>query len=529
MYLVPALVVALTVMVRLRLLAVPLERDEGEFAYIGQLLLKGISPFTHAYSMKLPGVSVMYALFISLFGQTSTGIHIGLLLTNLACIGLVFLLGRRLFDPAVAALSAATYAVLSLSGTVYGVHAHATHFVVLFALAGLLLLLRATERSSLAALSASGCCLGLAFTMKQHAVALVAFAFLYLVWRDWSRPETRRFLLKGLPLFLGGIALPYLLILLVMAQAGSLETFWFWTVQYPRAYVSEVPLSDALGNFTFSFRPMLLLLFPFWLLAGAGSLLVLAQEERCRDRKFLLGLLLFSFIAICPGLYFREHYFVMLLPAVALSAGLGAVALGSRLSLGGRSMPMRQAIPALLILAGLLFNAFLEQEYLFKLPPEQVSRLSYADNPFPESVQVARYLEEHTKPEDRIAVLGSEPQIYFYAKRLSATGHIYMYGLMEEQPHALRMQQQMIEEIEKTRPAYVVEVNVRKSWLVGPAENRGPIQQWRERYLKAGYQLVGVTDIVDSFTTRYIWDGAATGYQPVSHSYLNVYKRKDGA
>jgi len=47
-------------------------------------------------------------------------------------------------------------------------------------------------------------------------------------------------------------------------------------------------------------------------------------------------------------------------------------------------------------------------------------------------------------------VLGSEPQIYFYSGRRSATGYLYMYSLTEEQKYALRMQKEMIGEIEKT-------------------------------------------------------------------------------
>jgi hypothetical protein len=82
-YLISALILATVVYVRIRLLPVPLERDEGEFAYMGQLLLKGFAPFTHAYTMKLPGVSVVYAFFMALFGQSPTAIHLGLLLVNL--------------------------------------------------------------------------------------------------------------------------------------------------------------------------------------------------------------------------------------------------------------------------------------------------------------------------------------------------------------------------------------------------------------------------------------------------------------
>jgi hypothetical protein len=42
-------------MIRFRLRDMPLERDEGEYAYAGQLLLEGIPPYQLAYNMKLPG------------------------------------------------------------------------------------------------------------------------------------------------------------------------------------------------------------------------------------------------------------------------------------------------------------------------------------------------------------------------------------------------------------------------------------------------------------------------------------------
>lgn len=38
-------VIVLFSLIRLRLLDMPLERDEGEYAYAGQLLLQGIPPY----------------------------------------------------------------------------------------------------------------------------------------------------------------------------------------------------------------------------------------------------------------------------------------------------------------------------------------------------------------------------------------------------------------------------------------------------------------------------------------------------
>jgi hypothetical protein len=56
--------------------------------------------------------------------------------------------------------------------------------------------------------------------------------------------------------------------------------------------------------------------------------------------------------------------------------------------------------------------------------PSDAVRMIYGPNPFSEAVRVAEYLQEHTNPTDTIAILGSEPEIYFYAHRHSATGYI---------------------------------------------------------------------------------------------------------
>src|SRR5689334_3555786 len=68
--------------IRLRLLDIPLTRDEGEYAYAGQLLLQGVPPYEAAYNMKLPGTYLAYALGMAVFGQTIHGVHLTLLLVN---------------------------------------------------------------------------------------------------------------------------------------------------------------------------------------------------------------------------------------------------------------------------------------------------------------------------------------------------------------------------------------------------------------------------------------------------------------
>jgi 4-amino-4-deoxy-L-arabinose transferase-like glycosyltransferase len=127
-----SLIILFVVVVRVRLREMPLERDEGEYAYAGQLMLQGIPPYKLAYNMKLPGTYAAYALIMAVFGQSTSGIHLGLTAVNAACIVLVFLVGRRLLDEVAGIAAAAAFAFMSLSPSVLGLQAHATHFVVLF-------------------------------------------------------------------------------------------------------------------------------------------------------------------------------------------------------------------------------------------------------------------------------------------------------------------------------------------------------------------------------------------------------------
>src|SRR5437899_12590729 len=89
-------VLVVVALARLRLRDMPLERDEGEYAYAGQLILQGIPPYELAYNMKLPGTYLAYAAILRVFGETPAGIHIGLLLVNGCATHLVLFLGRRL-------------------------------------------------------------------------------------------------------------------------------------------------------------------------------------------------------------------------------------------------------------------------------------------------------------------------------------------------------------------------------------------------------------------------------------------------
>ncbi len=257
---------------------------------------------------------------------------------------------------------------------------------------------------------------------------------------------------------------------------------------------------------------------------SALGLTAVVWDRAARSRVAPIGLLLVSgFIGTSAGLYFRNQYFILVLPAVALLAGLAVDAVTRRLA-SGAAPTARAAIAVLLTAVPLLHLLYLERAILFTATPRQVGRALYGMNPFPEAVEISRYLKERTAVDDRIAVVGSEPEIYFYAQRRGATGFVYTYPLMEPRPYATVMQQDMVREIETGNPRFVVFVHVWSSWLIR-AESDQTIFRWFDEYQKR-FQRVGIIDIISPEQTRYLWGEAAAAYTPVTDRWIAVYERR---
>lgn len=595
-WLLVGLALLFVLVVRVRLREMPLERDEGEYAYAGQLILQGVPPYKEAYNMKLPGTYAAYAVIMAVFGQSPSGIRLGLALVNAASILLVFRLGRRLLDEAAGIAAAVAFALLSLSPLVLGLAAHATHFVVLAALSGTWLLLRALERPSLnrpsprhpgpaTLLTASGLLFGLAFLMKQHGLFFGLFGAVYLLWvsgGEWlaasgvrsQQPGVRSLrertglsfkspaslaglarLIRDLGCFALGWLLPYGLTCLVLWWAGVLPQFVFWTITYAGKYASAVSLVNGPDMLRAALHVVVGPNLVFWLLPWIGAL-VMWWEERLEDggrksevrspkpearsqeaagrsqnpasriqhpRFFLTVLLFCSFASASVGLYFREHYFITVLPVLALLTGV-AVSRALHLLKHDRTIELFLAVPILGLFVIALGAALIGHGPVWlTLPQAQALRSVFGSTLFAETARAADYLKSHTTKDARIAVLGSEPEIYFLSGRRSASGHIYMYPLMEEHPYALKMQEEMIREIERARPDYLIYIDDEFSWLTEPGSERRIFDWWKE-YWAANLDLVQTLEVQEGKERGTDMDKPADEAPTLKH--ILIFKRR---
>lgn len=528
-----ALILLLVIFVRTRLLGFPLERDEGEYAYLGQLILQGIPPYSLAYNMKFPGTYFMYALVMSLFGQTPYGIHIGLLITNIFTIVLIYVTGKKLFNSFAGIISCCSYAFLSLSPSVLGFAGHATHFVALWAMGGLLTLLYAFDKDKPYLYFCSGVLFSLAFMMKQPGVFFIVFAIIAIALRYFQdKTSSGKVLFVNAGLFLVGIIAPLVLMVIYLLASGVLEKFWFFTIVYSILYGTQIPLSKAAYVFTLSIPRVMDGFFLIWVLAFSGFIALFFDSVMRGKRIFVILFMLFSFLTVCPGFYFRQHYFITFLPALSLSAGYFISFLSERclpfIKKGTSALSgnfISKCIAAGIFIIGIAIGMVYQSSYFFREAPTLLCRKIYGANPFPESIEIARFISKNTGASDTIAVIGSEPQIYFYSGRHSATGYIYTYSLMENHAYSLTMQKEMAADIERSKPKCIVFVNILTSWLPRPGSERF-ILQWAKSYIDEHYKLTGIVDIVSFNETVYRWYDETIHYHPKSDANLFIYTKR---
>jgi len=498
-----AVAFAVAMLVRAPIAAIPLERDEGEYAYIAQRWLAGDVPYRDAFDQKPPGVFVAYAAILRAFGSSPAAIHWGAQAYALGTLALVFAIGRRLFGARAGFAAALFAAFLSAGPGVLGNAANTETFMLLPLAGALLATLLSVERQSLRWAVVAGAASGCAVLFKQIALPNLVFCVAFLAWRSRRRAAATA-------AFLAGAAASVAPAPLYFAAAGAWRDFADCVIGHNMSYAARLPLAVYPSTFGLAYRGMVATWWPIVVLAliGFGAAAVSARRRdahparggragpAARDSAFVIAAWgLASFAGVATGGYFRPHYFLQIVPAVALLAGAGAEAAGLAIAervLGHRARRAPSFVPLFITGAALVVGAFAARWYFLPGDSDAKCRRIYGTNPFAESFAAGRLIAQRSSPNDRVFVYGSEPQILFHANRRSATRYIFVYPLTTSFPDTRDRQRAALAEIVESRPRHVVLVFDRVSHLLTP-ETPQDLADGVVRILNDGYQIVAVT------------------------------------
>jgi 4-amino-4-deoxy-L-arabinose transferase-like glycosyltransferase len=439
--------------VRAPLLPIPLERDEGEYAYIAWRLGHNELPYRDWVDQKPPAVFYVYQFALSLPFEPIRAIHfVGLVFAAASTCGLFFL-GLRFMGRFWAWLGAALFAFLGADPLVQGTAANTELFMLCPLIFSQIAFLAAAAKNdrNVSLMLLTGALTGIACMFKQ--VAIVNWFLLVLLYPIFLRKEERwRRAVSFVVWSAAGLLAVIGLVILYFWRHGALHDFVDNVFTHNLKYIGAVGASARLeycwGTLTMLARTQVIM----WGFAVVG-LFGFVKSGRTKWFLFLAAWILTSVIGVSASGYFFPHYFQQLLPPLTLAAAAGAewiVAIKLWHVFPGWSR-RAAVILILVVLPGITLCPF-----LFSYTPAEAVRKIYPGDLFAEMREFAQRIEKVTPPEAPVFIFGAEPELLFYAQRRSATRYIFLFPLYGPYRTARERQIATAVEIERAQPPTAV-------------------------------------------------------------------------
>ncbi len=506
------------VALRAPLMDLPLERDEGGYAYAAWRMTFGEWPYADVFTQKPPGVFVAYHAAFVWFGDSVASIRaMAAIFSGLSSVALFFLvhplLGR---GPALAA--AALLGLLSADPMIQGSIANTELFMLplMIAAAAVFLRVASAPRVSAYAAMAVGALLGIAVAFKQvagiHALFFVAIFPFVPVAVDadsrWRRSAAFvGWATAGGILVWGGIAV-------WLASLGALRTAADAILFHNLAYASSLPWSHRLAWLSHYVQPLFASQGVAWLLAAAGLASLWSRREPF-PALFLLGWALANAVGVGASGHFFPHYFQQLLPAVAAGA------------VGLLAAPFHRA-RNILVFAVAAIPLFYSSVIFWGLSPDEAMQRIYPRNPFEAMPAIAAEVAAVTSPDDLVFVADTEPEILYYARRASATSYTHLFAAFGPFGDAEERQRSVAEQVDRAQPAAIVVI---PNNMTSGRGKDSFLARWLKRRIARDYTRHAVVVSTDENRGNLVRVRDASNFPQAllnGNHWAAIYVRKDG-
>jgi 4-amino-4-deoxy-L-arabinose transferase-like glycosyltransferase len=340
----------------------PLDCDEAAYAYIGHRILQGDIMYRDLTENKPPLGYWLYTLAVAIGGYNELAIRIMPIPFVLATIAVVWWIVLRIGGPGSACLAAGLSVLLSTDPFLFGNGSNLEHFINLFAVVSLGLLIGGWDRGSRWWLCGSGVSLGAAALVKQVAVVhAVVFVPAILIRAAAQEPGSPRRWARGFldvsAFGIGMVSIAAVAAGIVLARGagrsafddiilygGALATD---TLPEPNAPPGAVRWltgrADPKGRLPWPFGSTDYLVWwgsgswPLWLASVPALTYLVVGAQTDARRRLVAAWTLAAWIQVAlPGLYW-QHYYLLPIPGVAIAVAVALGDAGSNLARALRS------------------------------------------------------------------------------------------------------------------------------------------------------------------------------------------------
>lgn len=509
------MVLALGFAIYIRLLHIhlPYDRDEAEYAYAAQSILRGDVPYIDFANMKWPGLYYIYAGVFSVSSADFENIRLVSLIVFLLTAFCIYRIAFRLWSATAGHYAVILFTMTQTALITQGLYANAEVFVQLFGWLALVLILYPKEHKIWHAVLA-GLCVGIAVLIKQQGFGFIVLTAISM-FMFWPK---EKYVSSFLSWVIGGLSIACIMVIILFSQ-HALQAAYDYSIVYAGAYSGLVDAHLGWYLCKTSVHQIWNSIYPVVILAGIGILLSFSELQTKTVLWLMLALLCMA-LAVVPGLYFRIHYFIFLYPVLALAGGY-ALHRMSHWQL--RAYPVtRYSAAALLIGAVFLYQQVPESvRWSYQLDSKSLTRKIHGWSPFQDAPEIGAYIAGITEPDDRMGMIGNEPELYVYAELRAATDLMYTYPITEQSDLADEMLNNYVQDIERHAPEIMVVMDI--SYTGTNKDNIHALGDWWSDY-KVHYDSV-TTFCTNNLTTPYAIPKDAESACGNSTEIV-IYKRK---
>lgn len=422
------LLISIMVFLRLHSLEEPLERDLTTYAYISHHILDGGKLYTEVWDHKPPGIFTVYMLAELLWGYDQRAIvYLGIIFSVVSLLFLYAFL-KQITDQQTALLGSAFWVFASNSIMLQANQPNVEVFINTFTIMALWSFTR-WYGGRKHFLFLSGSCFAIATWFKMNAIFSMTMVCLYLFIPQPEYNQTRwlRDRIITLAIFILPVCMLWTGTFSYFNLNGRLYDFWD-AVFYFNSYYSESILKNIWTFFSSPDKLFNVCLSDIWILVLLSiAWLAVSRKQYVRlKRPFFILLLIGLCVEVAShGRYF-PHYYQLFLPIICI---LSALFFYDIIELAG-TLKNKYTKPLLSMLVLIPLFLLSQQQMVFlKMTPYEVSEKKYGKL-FTESYEVAQAVKKMTEPYHKIYEWGAETGIYYYSKRSSVTGIIYIYPLI---------------------------------------------------------------------------------------------------